>query len=86
MPEQRIADILSRESIIVDRIRRRKRSVMDIRPLILDLYLDPALTTSSPTFPSATAAICVRIRLSNFWTLQDIHHSVHRFSLHTMQH
>ena len=37
---QSVTDLLNRESIIVDRVRRRKRSVMDIRPLILALALD----------------------------------------------
>ena len=38
--QQRIDELLDQESIIVERTRRRKRSVMDVRPLILSLVID----------------------------------------------
>ncbi|MXV92336.1 MAG: DUF2344 domain-containing protein [Chloroflexi bacterium] len=36
----KIDELLGKESIIVERTRRRKRSVMDVRPLILSLQID----------------------------------------------
>ena len=81
---QKIQDILSRESIIVDRIRRRKRSVMDIRPLILDLYLD----SSDDLIAHLSVGDRGNLRpdqIVEFMDLQHLHHSVHRYRLHTMQ-
>ena len=40
MMRRRVSDLLAQESIIVERVRRRKRSVMDIRPLIIELTVD----------------------------------------------
>ena len=80
---RKIRDVLNRPSIIVDRTRRRKRSVMDIRPLILAIYLDDA--------HDMIAHLSVGDRgnlrpdqLIELMELQDLHHSVHRFKLHTM--
>ncbi len=81
---QKIADIMGRESIIVDRIRKRKRSVMDIRPLILDLYLDP----SDDLIAHLSVGDRGNLRpdqIIELMSLQHLHHSVHRFRLHTMQ-
>ena len=39
---RRIDDLLQRETIIVERFRKRRRSVTDLRPLIIDLQIDPA--------------------------------------------
>ena len=79
---QRIDDILSRESIIVDRTRRRKRSVMDIRPLILALYLDDEhdLIAHLSVGDRGNLRPDQVIELLN---LQDCHHRVHRYKLHT---
>ena len=38
--QRKIDELLDQESIIVERTRRRKRSVMDVRPLILSLEID----------------------------------------------
>ncbi|MCY3781117.1 MAG: TIGR03936 family radical SAM-associated protein [Chloroflexi bacterium] len=81
---KKIDDILRRDTIIVDRIRKRKRSVMDIRPLLLDLYLDAAgdLIAHLSVGDRGNIRPDQIIELMN---LQDLHHSVHRFRLHMMQ-
>ena len=78
-----ISEILNRKSIILDRTRRRKRSVMDIRPLILALYLDDA--------HDMIAHLSVGDRgnlrpdqLIELMELSEFHHSVHRYKLHTI--
>ena len=79
---RKIAEILRRETIIVDRTRRRKRSVMDIRPLIIDLYLAAA--------GELIAHLSVGDRgnlrpdqIIELLGLGDIHYSAHRYRLHT---
>ncbi len=79
----KISEIMNRESIIIDRTRRRKRSVMDIRPLILALYLDDA--------HDMIAHLSVGDRgnlrpdqLIELMELSEFHHSVHRYNLHTI--
>ncbi len=79
----KISEILNRKSIIIDRTRRRKRSVMDIRPLILALYLDDA--------HDMIAHLSVGDRgnlrpdqLIELLELSEFHHSVHRYKLHTI--
>ena len=79
--QRTIDELLSRDSIIVDRVRRRKRSVMDIRPLILGLQLD--------SNDSLVAHLSVGERgnlrpdqLMEHLGLSGTHHSVHRFKLH----
>ena len=81
--QRKIDALLSRESIIVERTRRRKRSVMDARPLILSLELD--------------AAGCLLAHLSvgdrgnlrpdhllELLDMDDLHRSIHRCRLHTL--
>ncbi len=79
----KISEIMNRKSIIIDRTRRRKRSVMDIRPLILALYLDDA--------HDMIAHLSVGDRgnlrpdqLIELMELSEFHHSVHRYKLHTI--
>lgn len=79
--QRKIDDLLNRESIIVDRTRRRKRSVMDIRPLILGLRVENG--------GSLIAHVSVGDRgnlrpdqLTKLLGLTDLHHRVHRFELH----
>lgn len=78
--QRKIDTLLSRESIIVDRVRRRKRSVMDIRPLILGLRLE--------SDGSLVAHLSVGERgnlrpdhLIEHLGLTEWHHKVHRFKL-----
>jgi len=79
----KISEIINRKAIIIDRTRRRKRSVMDIRPLILALYLDDA--------HDMIAHLSVGDRgnlrpdqLIELMELSEFHHSVHRYKLHTI--
>ncbi len=79
----KIADVLNRPSIIIDRTRRRKRSVMDIRPLILALYLED----SHDMIAHLSVGDRGNLRpdqLLELMELQDLHHHVHRYKLHTI--
>ena len=80
---RKIDELLSRKSIIVDRVRRRKRSVMDIRPLILALKLDGC--------DNLIAHLSVGERgnlrpdqLLEHLGLSDFHYKVHRYKLHML--
>lgn len=79
--QRKIDALLSRDSIIVDRRRRRKRSVMDIRPLILGLELDDqddmlAHLSVGDRGNLRPDQLMEQLGLSGF------HHRVHRFKLH----
>ena len=79
----KIAEVLNRSAIIIDRTRRRKRSVMDIRPLILALYLDD----SHDMIAHLSVGDRGNLRpdqLLELMELQDVHHNVHRYKLHTI--
>lgn len=80
---RKIDELLSRKSIIVDRVRRRKRSVMDIRPLILALKLDGC--------DNLIAHLSVGERgnlrpdqLLEHLGVSDFHFKVHRYKLHML--
>ncbi len=84
MLHKKIDDLLNRETIIVEKVRKRKRSVMDLRPLIIALYLDEA--------NDLIAHLSVGDRgnmrpdqLIEQMGLADEYHSVHRYRLHTLQ-
>ena len=79
--KSKIDAVMARESIIVDRTQRRKRSVMDIRPLIIDLRLAGA--------DSLIAHLSVGDRgnlrpdqIIELLDLQSLHYSAHRYRLH----
>ena len=79
---QKIDDILNRDKIIIDRVRRRKRSVMDIRPLILDLYLED----SGDLIAHLSVGDRGNLRPDQVLELMDLqgtHLDVHRYRLHT---
>ena len=79
---EKIDSIMNRDAIIIDRVRRRKRSVMDIRPLIIDLYLDP----SDDLIAHLSVGDRGNLRpdqILELMDLQRLHHSVHRYRLHT---
>ena len=81
--QRKIDALLSRESIIVDRVRRRKRSVMDIRPLILGLHLDG----NDDLLAHLSVGDRGNLRpdhLLEHLGLSQLHHSVHRFRLHML--
>lgn len=80
---QKIGEVMNRASIIIDRTRRRKRSVMDIRPLILALYLDD----SHDMIAHLSVGERGNLRpdqLIELMELQDFYHSIHRYKLHTI--
>lgn len=81
MLQRKIDSLLSRKSIIVDRVRRRKRSVMDIRPLILGLQLD----SNDDLLAHLSVGERGNLRpdhLIEHLGLKDLHHNAHRFKLH----
>ena len=81
--QQRIEDVLQRESIVVEKVRKRKRSVMDLRPLIIGLQIDET--------GDLIAHLSVGERgnmrpdhLIEQLGLAACHHHVHRFKLHML--
>ncbi len=79
--QRKIDETLARDSIIIERIRRRKRSVMDVRPLIHNVQLSPS--------GDLLAHLAVGDRgnfrpdqLLELLDITDVHHSTHRFKLH----
>lgn len=80
---QRINGILAKESIIVERFRKRKRSVMDVRPLILALYLDE----NDDLIAHLSVGDRGNMRpdhLIELLQLADRHHAIHRYKLHML--
>ena len=80
---QRISDILERDSIVVEKTRKRKRSVMDLRPLIVSLHVDER--------GDLIAHLSVGERgnmrpdqLVEQMGLDDYHHHIHRYKLHML--
>ena len=80
---QKIKDILQRKSIVVERVRKRKRSVMDLRPLIIELDIDEK--------DNLIAHLSVGERgnlrpdqLIEQMGLADYHHHIHRYKLHML--
>lgn len=81
--DQRIDDILERETIVVERIRKRRRSVMDLRPLIIDLRVD----RNNDLIAHLSVGDRGNLRpdqLIEQMDLADYHHTVHRFKLHML--
>lgn len=81
--KQKIGEILGKETIIVERIRRRKRSVMDLRPLILDLHVDQ----NSDLIAHLSVGDRGNLRpdqLLEQMGLSEYHHTVHRYKLHML--
>ena len=78
---QKIAEILSRETIIIDRTHRRKRSVMDIRPLIIDLYLDANVLIAHLSV--GDRGNLRPDQIIELLDLGEIYYSAHRYRLHT---
>ncbi len=81
--QERIADILLRKTIVVEKVRKRKRSVMDLRPLIIGLRIDET--------GDLIAHLSVGERgnmrpdqLIEAMGLADYHHHAHRFKLHLL--
>ena len=80
---ERIREILERKKIIVERIRKRKRSVSDLRPLLLGL----ALEDSGDLIAHLAVGERGNMRpdqLIEQLGLAQHHHHVHRFKLHLL--
>ena len=80
----KIADLLGRDRIIVEKIRKRKRSVMDLRPLILALDLDE----SDDLIAHLSVGDRGNMRPDQLIAqmgLDSEYHTVHRRKLHTLQ-
>lgn len=78
-----VQDLLQSESIIVDRVRRRKRSVMDIRPLILELRLED----SRDLIAHLSVGERGNLRpdeLIEHLGLPKLHCDIHRYKLHIL--
>ncbi|MCY4145206.1 MAG: TIGR03936 family radical SAM-associated protein [Chloroflexi bacterium] len=81
--QRKIAELLAQSTIIVERTRRRKRSVMDVRPLILSLNIDEQA--------NLLAHLSVGDRgnlrpddLLELLNLDGAHSSIHRSRLHML--
>lgn len=81
--QQKISDILRRESIIVEKVRKRKRSVMDVRPLILGLHVDEGNDLIAHLSVGDRGNLRPDL-LIELMCLKDLHHSIHRYRLHIM--
>ncbi len=80
---RKIDELLSRKSIIIDRVRRRKRSVMDIRPLILALKLDGCDNLIAHLSVGERGNLRPDQLLERLG-LSDFHYKVHRYKLHML--
>ena len=81
---QRIDDLLSQETIIVERRRKRKRSVMDIRPLIIGLEIDE----KGDLLAHLSVGDRGNLRPDHLLDQLDLQahlHSIHRCSMHMMR-
>ncbi len=81
--QRKLDDLLAQESIIVERRRRRKRSVMDVRPLILSLEIDD----NADLLAHLSVGDRGNLRpdhLLELLELDDAHTSIHRCRLHKL--
>lgn len=81
--QERVDNILNKESIIVEKVRKRKRSVMDLRPLIIDLRIDE----NQDLIAHLSVGDRGNMRpdqLIEQLGFQDTYISVHRYKLHTL--
>ena len=82
--QSKVVHILEQETIIVEKIRKRKRSVMDIRPLILDLNIDH----QNDLIAHLSVGERGNLRpdqLIEQMGLSDRYISIHRFKLHSLE-
>ena len=83
MMRRRISELLAQESIIVERVRRRKRSVMDIRPLIIELTVDDQGDLLAHLSVGDRGNLRPDHLLEQLG-LHDRHYSAHRRKLHVL--
>lgn len=82
--QQKVDDIMNRDRIIVEKIRKRKRSVMDIRPLIIDVHID----NNNDLIAHLSVGDRGNMRpdqLIEQMGLSDQYISVHRYKLHMLE-
>jgi len=81
--QEKVEEILSFDRIIVEKVRKRKRSVMDLRPLIVSLHIDD----NDDLIAHLSVGDRGNMRpdqLLEQMGLQDEFVSVHRYKLHTI--
>ncbi len=81
--QEKINEVLNSDRIIVEKVRKRKRSVMDIRPLIVSLHIDDnndliAHLSVGERGNMRPDQLLDKMGLSNEYV------SVHRYKLHTL--
>ena len=81
---ERIDALLAKETIIVERRRKRKRSVMDIRPLIIGLKVDANGDLRAHLSVGDRGNLRPDHLLEQLG-LQDHHHTLHRCKLHILR-
>ena len=82
--QQKVDDILNREAIVVDKIKKRRRSVINLRPLIIDLRVDD----NNDLIAHLSVGDRGNMRpdqLIEQMGLVDQYISVHRYKLHTLK-
>ena len=82
--QRKIDDLLSQESIIVKRTRRRKRSVMDVRPLILSLALDKHEDSLWAHLSVGDRGNLRPDHLLELLGAESLHRQIHRCRLHCL--
>ena len=81
--QEKVDSILNQETIIVEKVRKRKRSVIDLRPLIISLHVD----NENDLIAHLSVGDRGNMRpdqLIEQMGLQDEYISVHRYKLHTL--
>ncbi len=81
--QRKVDELLCQETIIVERRRRRKRSVMDVRPLILSLEIDE----QADLLAHLSVGDRGNLRPDHLLVLLDldgVHNSIHRRRLHML--
>lgn len=82
--QEKVSTILNSDTIIVEKIRKRKRSVMDLRPLIIDLHIDD----NHDLIAHLSVGDRGNMRpdqLIEQMGLQNEYISLHRYKLHTLE-
>lgn len=81
--QRKVDEILNSERIIVEKVRKRKRSVMDLRPLIVNLHIDD----NDDLIAHLSVGERGNMRpdqLLEQMGLSEEYISVHRYKLHTI--
>jgi radical SAM-linked protein len=82
--QRKVANILNQDTIIVDKVKKRRRSVIDLRPLIIDLRVDD----NNNLIAHLSVGDRGNMRpdqLIEQLELSDRYISVHRYKLHSLK-